>query len=110
MATRGQTDAVKLNSGELDSLDRYVCVFAYSVYVNVYLLINVVILLVLQAAGGLCGVREGGTLRVVLRAPETIFPQLVAFCKMDGPNREMCYQGWVILLLNNPQSRIISHN
>lgn len=106
LATRGQTDAVKLNSGELDS---YVCVFACSVYVNVYLLINVVILVVLQAAGGLCGVREGGTLRVVLRAPETIFPQLVTFCKMDGQNREMCYQGWVIPLLNDTQSHIISH-
>lgn len=85
------------------------CVFASSVYVNVYLLINVVILVVLQAAGGLCGVREGGTLRVVLRAPETIFPQLVTFCKMDGQNREMCYQGWVIPLLNDTQSHIISH-
>lgn len=49
---------------------------AYCVYA--YLLIIFIIPVILQAAG-LNGVREGGTLRVVLGAPETIFPQLVTF-------------------------------
>lgn len=50
---------------------------AYCDYV--YLLIIFIIPVILQAAGGLNGVREGGALRVVLGAPETIFPQLVTF-------------------------------
>lgn len=50
---------------------------AYCDYV--YLLIIFINPVILQAAGGLNGVREGGTLRVVLGTPETIFPQLVTF-------------------------------
>lgn len=43
-----------------------------------YPLVVVVLLLVLQAAGGLGGVGEDGTLGVVLGTAEAIFPQLVA--------------------------------
>lgn len=71
-------------------LDSCVRVFVCSVCAHVHLLIVVIVLIILQAAGGLCVVRKGGTLRVVLWAPETIFPQLVTFCRTDR-NKETCY-------------------
>lgn len=61
---------------------------AVSVCVCVHLLIIVIVLIILQAADGLCGARKRGTLRVVLGAPETIFPQLVTFCRRDQGTKE----------------------
>lgn len=49
---------------------------------SVYLLVHVIIFILLQAADGLRRIREGGTLRVVLGAPEAIFPQLITFCRI----------------------------
>lgn len=49
---------------------------------SVYLLVHVIIFIILQAADGLSRIREGGTLGVVLRAPEAIFPQLITFCRI----------------------------
>lgn len=58
-----------------------------------YLLFIIVVVIILQAAGGLGLVREGGTLRVVLRAPEAIFPQFITFCKTDKQKQQTCYMG-----------------
>lgn len=52
-------------------------------FVRLYLLFVIVVVIILQAAGGLGLVREGGTLRVVLGATEAIFPQFITFCKTD---------------------------
>lgn len=53
-----------------------------SEFCSTYLLVNVILLIFLQAADWLSRVRKGRTLRVVLWAPEAILPQLVTFCKM----------------------------
>lgn len=108
-AIRGQTDTVSGHAAEsvlpckavhrLEILHLYIlvwshldscaCVFFRSVRVYVHLLIIVIVLIILQAADGLCRVRKCGTLRVVLGAPETIFPQLVTFCRRDGTKENM---------------------
>lgn len=108
-AIRGQTDTASGHAAELvlpckavhrleilhlcilvwAHLDSCAGVFFRSVRVYVHLLIIVIVLIILQAADGLCGVRKCGTLRVVLGAPETIFPQLVTFCRRDGTKENM---------------------
>lgn len=53
-----------------------------------HLLFVLVLIFILQAAAGVDAVREGGTLRVVLGAPETVFPQFVTFCTADKQNMQ----------------------
>lgn len=48
-----------------------------------HLFLVLVLVFILQAAARVDAVGECGTLRVVLGAPEAVFPQFVTFCTTD---------------------------